>query len=253
MSKQLSLSLPCCRCGKPGAPHSEHHQRKGSGPTGKGMGGMHEHLAHVVCCQGCHRALHESEWGLRVEGQFYLGHERAGGEWRSPVKYNDRAADPRYWTEQALRNGWEHAEEAAMDCYRQQCAIAWALHERMGHLPEWWIEAAHLLSRNSERVVWWQRVYERCKTYEIALRDGWTDNDWGRLALLPQRAITAVLKQPDSREALEEAAHAYMEGATANEIARALRGDSDVSEKEYHACPDCGARHQIKALTLHEG
>jgi hypothetical protein len=200
-------------------------------------------------CREDHRTLHEGYWSFSIEGDFYVG--RHGGDFRSPRALSDEDADKRFWTLEHLCREWHAAEEEAVYAYRVQCQVAWALKERFEWQPEWYEHAAALLSRDEEKPVHWQRVYERVKDWEVFELELGGGAVWERVWLLGQRGRLAVAKHEDHQWALDTAMDARLGGSTITEIERLLRGgtSSGTQEKERCVCGEgegCGHVHSKK-------
>lgn len=232
--KRTEMARVCIRCARPA--RAEHHHREGPGPVGKGMGGTHEHLPEVPLCRECHGSVHRNEWAFSINGDYYVG--TRGGDFRSPIKRTD-AGPVESMSEEALRGCWHQFEDRAADLLRGQCAIAWILKERFGWMPEWWVHAAELLSLDAERRVWPQRVYERCKMWELVeLRLG--GERWPAAQLIGVRALGKIAKAEDPDAAFNEAVDMRLGGASQSETAGRF---SDDREEEWCVCP-CGHRHK---------
>ena len=231
------LSVPCLRDARPS--QAEHHHREGTGPVGKGMGGTHEHLPTVPLCRACHEAVHRQEFSFSVNGAFYAGKERDGGEWRSPVKRSDRK-ETRLWSEEKLRLVWHEVEDAAAGLLRVQCEIAWVLRERFGYKERWYVHVADLLSLDADRRVDWRRVYERCQMWELVeLKLG--GERWASAQLVGVKALKRIAKADDPERAFNDAVDARLGGMSATAVAERL---SDQAETVECTCSVCGNIHR---------
>jgi hypothetical protein len=207
------------------------------------MGGTHDHLPEVPLCRDHHRSLHAGEWAFSIQGAWYVGTK--GGDFRSPVALDNLALDKRYWEVEKLAAEWHAADKAAVVCYQAQCQVAWAIKERIEWMPEWWIEAAKQLTKNEDRPVAWQTVYDRVRSWQtFELRLG-GEAAWGDVYLLGEKARQAVCAHDNPQWALDTAVVARLGGSTVAQVVRLLKGgDSDEPKTERCTCPDCGTEHR---------
>ena len=227
------ISAPCLRCAAPS--RAEHHHREGPGPAGKGMGGTHEHLPTVPLCREHHRSLHNEEWAFSINGAFYVGTK--GGDFRSPIEYDDEGDDPRFWTTTKLRRQHHARRTKVIQEYREDCREAVAIQERIAWMEEWAIAAAAMLSTDDEAPVHWRRVYQRVKdweTYEVKLGGG---EVWEQVGLLGPTLRLAIAASDDPRQALDTALDERLAGASVAVVERSIKGQP---EPEPRRCPHCG-------------
>ena len=115
-------------------------------------------------------------------------------------------------------------------------------------MPEWWIEAAKQLTKNEDRPVAWQAVYDRVRSYqtfECILGGGAV---WQDVYLLGEKGRRAVCAHDDPQWALDTAVVARLGGSTVAQTVRLLKGggDSDEPKAETCTCNKCGHEHTKK-------
>lgn len=221
----------CLRCSQPaGDAHHRLHKRMG------GRGDKAPPSAHDTdpLCRPCHSDHHDGLWDYSVNGLFYTGGK--GGDFHSPIKYDDLGDDPRFWTPKKLQEDWHKINSAAGYLYERQCADAWVLQERISWRFEWYLAAAEMLSLDSEAPVHWRRVYERCEdwqTYQLKLGGG---KAWEDIALLGPGLRRTIARSATPREDLDTAMVERLGGATIAQTQVAL----GRPEPEPKLCPHCG-------------
>ena len=222
----------CLRCSQPaGDAHHRLHKRMG------GRGNKAPPSAHDTdpLCRPCHDAHHDGHWDYKVNGYFYVGVK--GGDFHSPLKYDDSGDKPRFGRPEKLRQQYHERREKVIQEYREDCREATVLQERISWMFEWYIAAAAMLSLDAEAPVHWRRVYERCQdweTYELRLGGGQV---WNDIALLGPGLRRVIAGEDDPKAALDTAMVERLAGATVAATQRIIKG---LPEPEPRKCPHCG-------------
>lgn len=241
------LFVACLHCSQPSAPHGEHHpeHKKMGGRGPKAPATAHER---DPLCRNCHDAHHREEFRYAKKDGFYIGIE--GGDFRSPVAFDNDSPDKRLWEVEKLADDWHQADEDAVRAYQEQCGGAFAVKERIGWMQDWWLEAAKQLSKDAALPMDWHLVYDRVRsweTFEVLLGGG---PAWDAVLLLGEKGRRAVCAHADPRWALDAAVVARLGGSTVAQVVKLLKsGDSDTSEKETCVCGEgegCGHEHKRK-------
>ena len=226
------IAALCLRCSQPaGDAHHRLHKRMG------GRGDKAPASAHDTdpLCRACHTDHHDGLWDYSVNGLFYSGSK--GGDFHSPLKYDDLGEDPRFWTPTKIKDDWHTINTEAIELYEKQCRRAWVLQERVSWMFEWYIAAAAMLSLDAPAPVHWRRVYERCQdweTYELKLGGGQV---WKDIALLGPGLRRVIAGADDPKAALDTAMVERLAGMTVAETQRIIKG---LPEPEPKLCPHCG-------------
>ena len=236
------LSVPCLRCGRPSAPHGEHHE------PAKGMGGATAHVEYpnVALCRGCHQALHDKRFTLTILGDFATTWENGHAVSERPLRENDSQPEVRYWSDEALAVGWGQAHERTIPLFAMQCQIAHEFERRYSWLDEWSEGVAQIIGRLTGRVIHPRTVYDRA--------DLWTafEGRWDQFDYVGARVAISIARASDPDEALELGARLIGEGNhTRTEVAQQITDSlgKRASRGEPCECPECGNKHRRKKET----
>jgi hypothetical protein len=151
------------------------------------------------------------------------------------VSLDNQAGDEQYWEVEKLVIAWHAADRAAVACYEAQCRVAWALKLRIEWMPDWWIEAAKQLTKNEDRPVAWQTVYDRVRSYQTFEHILGGGDVWQDVYLLGEKARQAVCGHDDPQWALDTAVTERLAGRTVAQVCRLLKG-GEISDNPKSAC-----------------
>lgn len=240
---ETQISVPCLRCGKPSAAHGEHHQRVGPGPTGRGMGGGHEHLVNVPLCRGCHEAVHAKRFTISLSGNMASTWENGHCVSERALVVNESHKDPRYWSDERLADAWGKVDELMLPLMAIRCAVAYEFERRYKWLGNWDAAAAQVIGRLTGTLVHERTVRDAADVWKT-FGDRWQDYKY-----VGARVGISIARAADPEAALAFGTSQVDEGGRSRtEIATDIHdkfGKQD-SRGETHECPDCGAKHRIK-------
>lgn len=236
------LSVPCARCGRPSAPHGEHHHRPEWGPVGKGMGGTHDHLERIPTCREHHEEVHLRVFTFMVVGDFVSTWADGHCQSERALTVNDSHQDKRYWSDEQLGLLWAQLDERAVGLFAGQCEVAWQFKCRIGWGEGWAEQCAHTLVQAGVKANpgLKRRIEERASLW-TTFKDNWED-----FQTLGPTICIAVAESDDPEGSLNYAAAAYLgDGKRAKDVAAEVRR-GEPKEIEYCECPECGNKHRRK-------
>jgi len=222
---------PCIVCGRPAAPHGEHHYRPHDTAVGKQMGGTHDHLETLVICREHHEALHERRIYIEIadDGSVTVIHTGYLG-----VVTGVTVRDMR--TDEELAEMWDQGALMLDGGLLIQAEVAVTFHDRYGAYGRGWrARVAEILRDTTGRPCSGQLVDDRY-WQGVALRCIGPD---ARQALthLGAKVLAAVGRHADPPAAIEQANEMRDEGRKMTEVAILLSKRKLDSERSF-PCSD---------------
>lgn len=257
----MDLSAPCVRCGKPAAPHGEHHEPR------RGMGGQGPKAAEhprVPLCRGCHRDLHDGRFSLALRANVALSLSPQGQvlavravrpqplvhRFEAPeVELRELAEALLLTDDESLAYVWECGAQWRGTGDLVQAAVAWALRQRYGSYGEgWYRRAAELIREATGLRVSTAAIYDAAALGTALEAAGWRLDPLD----LGKSVLAEAGKAAEPARALELAETLRDEGLPAREVVRALRsarrgesGGDDFRTSENSAA---GCAHEWRVV-----
>lgn len=258
MSRDSDLFVACIRCGKPAAPHGEHHAVDRGGrftePVGMGGSGVdHEH-ERVAICRKDHDAVHAKKFNIRRKGKMIecvapdgsVLSSRAANE----LTIHDLPLDETTSFDQVVRFTsmlnddnlaflWSSSDDDMDKAVLKRCIISYVMWKKYGSWGSKWYEgAAEMISRYTGSAVSSRSIYNYRDVCETILKVS-PDQPLLALRAMGQQLLRRIGRSDDPVAAYESAANQRDEGLGAAEIARSMLPPHEHEPIKADVCKTC--------------
>lgn len=249
----LDLHEPCVVCGRPAAPHGEHHFRDtGDMASGKQMGGTHDHLETVVVCRPHHEQLHERRITLSIRDGKYVTELGDGNTVTRPLSLSPDETD------EALAERWAQAQSMGVDAIIMQAAITAKFRQRYGGFDHWWVRVADIIRTHTGLKVSVGMVYDRAALAIAIEASGRDPKDMlEELGVKSLAAAGRAISKGQDAEAVIDRALELRENNSRHALADLIKqefiaGDDSIPadiQCQEHTCRVCAAKWRDPGAT----
>lgn len=218
---ELDITIPCVHCGQRG---EQHHHREGTGPVGKGSGGLgpHEHLPTIPLCRPAHTLVHMGKLRLSLVAlapYFRDQRREVACGWEGDRLLFERGfdecdgdPDPRFWTDDRLANDWVEGDDHA------KRFIGFQFSRRYASFDQWERRVVEIILDKTGEYAHWRRIEENAALYRVF----W--NRWHRAEAIGSTLALAVAKSADPEKSLVIADAAKENGRTSASAIQEIEG-----------------------------